>query len=313
MPLTILSLIKLSAQHLSAISEVAPDAQVVCTSRANPDFAAQLAAADILLGAVKIAARAQAPRLKWMQLPQAGAAGWVDTPREITITTGAGVYGIPIAEHVFAMMLALTRGIDDAVRAMPLAAWRRRGRQLELHQSTCAVIGLGDIGHEVARRASAFGMRVLAMKRTPGEKPQYIDELFGPDGLETILPRADHIVLALPGTAHTRHLISAERLRLLKPTAFLYNVGRGSIIDEQALVEALQHHRLAGAGLDVFETEPLPAESPLWRMENVIITPHRSGSSARRDERLLRLFVENLGRFLAGKPMRNEFRHEWGY
>jgi hypothetical protein len=158
MPLSILSLIQLSTEQVAQIRDVAPDSHVICTSRSDPDFAQQLASADVVLGSLKIGKHEEAPNLKWIQLPHAGAEGWIDSPREIAITTGVGIYGIPIAEHVFAMMLALTRGIAEAVRAMPSATWRHPAHSLEIHGSTCAVIGLGNIGREVAKRAAAFGM-----------------------------------------------------------------------------------------------------------------------------------------------------------
>ncbi len=309
----IVSLLKLSPGQIAEIRDVAPGAEVVCVSRSDPAFKSELAQAEIILGSVKIARREEVPKLRWMQLPHAGAEGFVDSPREIIITTGAGVYGIPIAEHLFAMMLALTRGLNVSIRAMAHAAWRQELSFLELDGATVGVIGLGDIGRQFSKRATAFGMRVLAVKRTPGEAPPYVHQLVGLDQLDWVLEQSDHVVISLPGTVHTRHLFSAQRLARIKPGAFIYNVGRGIVIDEIALIQALRTGRIAGAGLDVFETEPLPADSPLWRMPNVIITPHCSGLSPRRDERVVALFLENLSRYMSGKPMRNQFRHELGY
>ena len=316
---TLLHLIEISDRWKQRILEVAPEMVFVHAGRSSPEFAQVLREADIVLGSVKIHQRSEAPKLKWIQLPHAGAEGWQQTPAGIRISTGAGVYGVPIAEHLFALMLGLTRGVAVAVRAMEGGEgteggqWKTPFTSLEVAGSTALVVGFGDIGQQFARRAKAFGMYVIAMKRTPAEKPDYVDELVTIGQLHEMLPRADQVVISLPGTSHTRHLFDAAALERMKRTAFIYNVGRGSVIDETALVAALVERRIAGAGLDVFETEPLPPDSPLWRMKNVIITPHRAGSSPRRDERLLGLFVGNLRAYIEGKPLRSEFRPEWGY
>jgi len=235
---------------------------------------------------------------------------------DVILTNASGVYGVPIAEQVLGVMLALARQLHTCVREQSAGRWPGpavRGKVDVLERKTCVILGLGDIGTEVARRAKAFRMTVIGIRRRPVSKPPEVDELVGPDRLAEVLPRADYLVVALPLTEATRHIIDAEALALMKPSAYIFNVGRGAAIDEPALIRALQEGRLAGAGLDVFEKEPLPEDSPLYQMENVIITPHSSGGSPYNRERLLDLFCPNLQRYLAGQPLLNVVDKEAGY
>jgi phosphoglycerate dehydrogenase-like enzyme len=175
------------------------------------------------------------------------------------------------------------------------------------------VIGLGSIGTEVARRSAALGATVLAVRRRPSETPPFVTELAGEDGIDRLLPRCDYVVLALPATRRTQRVLSAERLGLMKRGSFVVNIGRGALIDQDALIAALADGRLGGAGLDVSTPEPLPADSPLWQMPNVIITPHASGSSPTNDDRRFEIFAANLRRFAAGEPLENLVDFDEGY
>ena len=165
---------------------------------------------------------------------------------------------------------------------------------------------LGDIGSEVAILGKAFGAKVIALKRTPGERPAYVDELYGMEELDRVLAQSDYLVLALPNTPETKGIMSAERIALLKPEAFIVNVGRGSAICQEALICALQEGRIAGAGLDVTVPEPLPSDSPLWKMPNVIITSHSSGTSPGNWSRYAALIQENFTRYIDGKQLANQ-------
>lgn len=209
----LLHLIDISDEWKRRIVAIVPNVEFLPGSRNEPQFPEQLRLADIVLGSVKIHDRAEAPNLEWIQLPHAGADGWQETPEGILISTGAGVYGVPIAEHLLALMLGLTRGIHTAVRAMPHAQWKQPGHHLELCGATALVVGFGDIGQQFAKRAHAFGMRVIAVKRTLSEPPDYIERIVTTDHLDDVLPEADHVVISLPGTAHTRHLFSAGASR----------------------------------------------------------------------------------------------------
>ena len=273
-----------------AIERIRAAAAPLCVERVRrgePSFAEFLPRAEVIVGGIWPDDVERAQGLRWLQLGSAGANRIVDMlPGHVILTNASGVFGVPIAEHVLAMMLALTRQIPESVRAAGEARWSQPGGRVELYGATCGIIGLGDIGTEVARRAKAFGMRVLAIKRQPSDKPAFVDELWDVSGLDRLLGESDHIANCLPGTDHTGHLLDGRRIGLMKPGAYFYNIGRGSTVDEAALIAALQSGQLAGAGLDVFEQEPLPPASPLWRMENVLITPHRSGQSPRNSERL---------------------------
>lgn len=253
--------------------------------------------------------------LKWIHLASAGVEHALFPElreRHITLTNGRGVYAVPIAEHVLGTMLALALDIPALVRRQGLREWRAPGT-VELLSSTAVIVGLGGIGREVARRCRAFGMRVLATRGHPENPDPDADRVYAADALADILPLADWLIVSAPATPETRHIVGAAELAALPPGARLVNIARGSLVDERALIAALREGRLAGAALDVFETEPLPTESPLWGMPNVIISPHNAGASPRSLQRTLDLFLENLHRFLAGEPLKNVVDMDRGY
>ncbi len=293
---------------------ILPDEEVVRAVHGDEAYPDSLERADVVVGRPSADDLRQAGRLSWLQLSSAGADQYVDAVRDdVVITAANGVYGIPTSEHAIAMMLALVRRLPSSVRASGARCWERALEYDELYGRTCGVLGLGDIGSAVARRVKAFGMRVTALRRRPGNPPEYVDAMYGPDGLYEMLASCDHLVNTLPGTPETRHFIDAAALARMKPGAYVYNVGRGSTLDERALALALEDGKLAGAGLDVFEQEPLPADSPLWSMSNVVITPHRGGSSPREDERVAELFLENLARKVRGEELLNVVDRNLGY
>lgn len=309
----------LKADHIDQIQGVVPQADITFLSGDAPSekVTEALRDAHIAFGWPSDEALEEATQLKWIHLPSAGADRYVHSQllrdRGVTVTNSSGVFGIPISEHVMALLLALTRQVHTFVRAQGEREWVTGGNLDELYEKTIGILGLGDIGSHTARRAKAFGMKVLAMKRNPSAKPDYVDELFGPDGLDHIIENSDVLAICLPGTSGTRHMINRERLFSMKPGSYLINIGRGSIIDEEALIDCLREGPLAAAGLDVFETEPLPKESPLWSMENVIITPHASGRHARHPQRTTEIFCGNLKRFITGEPLENTVDLDAGY
>ncbi len=293
---------------------IAPEIEIVHSRPGDGGYEEALMASSIVLGRPPVDDVGRSRATEWLQLSSAGANQYVGKiPEHVTLTTASGVYGIPAAEHALAMMLAHARSIPKHVRDQSGRRWSRDGTHRELHGSTCGVLGLGDIGTAVARRARAFGMRILAVRRNPGDKPEWIEKLFPPDRTDEMLAQCDYVVNTLPATGATRKMIDGRRLKTMKQGSFLCNVGRGSTVDETALVEALHEGRLSGAGLDVFEEEPLSVESPLWEMENVIITPHVGGSSPREDERVADLFFENLERFVRGEELINRVDPGLGY
>ncbi|HXG41262.1 MAG TPA: D-2-hydroxyacid dehydrogenase [Dehalococcoidia bacterium] len=254
-----------------------------------------------------------APRLRWLQLTSAGVDRLLESPvlrSGITVTTASGIHAVPIGEYVLGAMLALAKGFPQAMAAQRERAWRPYLPD-ELHGKTVAIVGLGAIGREVARLAKALGMRVLACRRScqePQERPPdapEVDLLLPPSHLPQLLAEADYLVLAVPLTPETRGLIGRQELASMRQGACLINVARGPVVDEDALVEALRSGHLGGAVLDVFSQEPLPADSDLWGLPNVLLTPHISGGTPRYMERAVDLFCDNLRRYLAGEPLRN--------
>jgi len=257
-----------------------------------------------------------APHLRWVQSGGAGVERFL-TPdfiaSPIILTNAAGVYAIPIADHVMAFVLHFSRGFGRLLRSQLEHRWGEEVEPDELTGKTLGIVGLGGIGAEVARRAKGFGMRVIAVRRRPERPSRFADEVRGPDALPWLLAESDYVALCSALTPATRHLIGEEELGRMKPTAYITNIGRGGLIDEPALIAALQANQIAGAGLDVFATEPLPADSPLWDMPNVLITPHTSGSSPRSHDRLMELFCQNLRRYLAGEKLLNVADKAAGY
>ncbi len=254
-----------------------------------------------------------APNVRWIQATSAGIGqfvrrlGYAERMPDTVFTTASGVHARPLAEFAVLAMLMHARRILHVVRAQSERTWERfAGTDLE--GRTVVVVGLGRIGRDVARRARAFGMRAIGVKRGPvgvdGDGTD-VDEVHGPEALRAILPGADFLVLVAPHTDETEGMIGAEELAALPPGAAVVNIGRGALVDEPALVEALRSGHLGGAYLDVFADEPLPADSPLWAMPNVLVSPHSASTSDRENRRITDLFLDNLRRWLDGRPLRN--------
>jgi phosphoglycerate dehydrogenase-like enzyme len=274
-----------------------------------------------------------APRLRWVQLHSAGADHILDHPimhSDVTITTSSGIHATPIAEYVMASILAYRWRVPQWTHCQRQAEWPQNRWDLysrpELRGSTLGVVGYGSIGREVGRLGQTFGMRVLALRRSTRRQEQGYavtftgdpegrvpERFYARENLHEMLPLCDYIVIALPLTPDTRHIIGEAELRLMKPTAYLVNIARGAIVDQAALIRALQERWIGGAGLDVFEEEPLPADSPLWGLKNALISPHVAGFTPRYDERAAALFAQNLARYLAGEPLFNLIDKTRGY
>lgn len=250
----------------------------------------------------------RAPQLRWVQLSHVG----IDTldpslaQTGVQFTNGAGVNTVAIAEWVIGCMLMQVKGWPGAFHAQAAGEWARF-QSGELRGRTVGIVGMGDIGRETARLAKALGCRVIATRRSyTGHEPDPpADATYPPGELRALLAASDFAVLTAPGTAETRHLIGRAELDALGPRGYLLNIARGSLIDEAALAEALRDGRIAGAALDVFEQEPLPADSPLWSLRNTILTPHTSGGTERYFDRLIEICCDNLRRYVDGTPLRN--------
>jgi phosphoglycerate dehydrogenase-like enzyme len=251
----------------------------------------------------------KAADLRWMHSFSAG----VDDPffrtlqdRGVRLTTSSGAQAVPIAQTVLMYLLALSRDLRGWLDDQAVQRWAPRSIR-DLQGLTLGVVGLGPIGLEVARLGAAFGMQVIGVRRrVRGDEPC---ETWSWEHLPQLWPRADAVVLAVPLSDETRALVDADTLARMKPGAWLVNVARGEVVDEDALVEALRSGALGGAGLDVFREEPLPPESPLWSLPNVIVTPHSSGTNAGNEDRAAAIFLENLERYLRGDPLRNEVQN----
>jgi phosphoglycerate dehydrogenase-like enzyme len=262
------------------------------------------------------------PRLRWVHTGTAGVGSLLYPEMrasDIVLTNSAGIHAPPMAETVLAMILHFARGLDFAVRAQSAGRWdpapfETIGDHIrELNGLTLGIVGLGGIGRELAWRARAFGMHVLAARRSARPAPEGVELLTGEDAVASLLGRSDAVVIAVPSTADTRGLIDAAALARMRPAAVLVNVARGDVVDEDALADALRSGRLRGAALDVFAHEPLPAESPLWQLPNVLILPHVSATTPRFWERERALITDNIARYLRGEPLRNMVDRTAGY
>jgi glyoxylate/hydroxypyruvate reductase A len=254
-----------------------------------------------------------APGVRWVQATSSGIGqlvhrlGYAERMPDTVFTTASGVHAIPLAEFSVMAMLAFRKQLLRTLRDQAEHHWERYAAT-DLEGRSLAIVGVGSVGTAVARVARAFGMRTVGVKRNvAGIDPGvlHLDALFGFEDLHAALAGAEHLVLAAPHTSETEGLIGEKELGLLAPDAVVVNVGRGALLDEMALIDALQAGRLAGAALDVFEEEPLPTASPLWDMPNVIVSPHSASTSDRENERITDLFCENLRLYMAGKPLLN--------
>ncbi|MBP2630100.1 MAG: Glyoxylate reductase [Firmicutes bacterium] len=256
----------------------------------------------------------QATRLKWVHSLSAGVDKLLSPEfisSDITLTNSRGIHGIPMAEHVLAMMLTFTRSIHQTYENQKARAWQLLSLE-ELYDKSIAIIGLGSIGREIAKRAKCLGMKVLATKRTMTQEI-FIDKLYPMDQLPHLLSSADFVVVTLPLTQHTKGLFSLETFRTMKKSAYFINVARGPIVNEADLITALETGVIKGAALDVFNQEPLPEDSPLWTVENLIITPHIAANSPYYIDRALKLFIENLSKFYNNAEMLNIINKQSGY
>ena len=265
----------------------------------------------------------EAKRLRWIHSPAAAVHQFLFPElvnSDVILTNAREVHGPVVAEHVLAVIFALAKRIPQDVRFQQKHVWgqeilwRDHAAPAELADATLGLVGLGSIGRNVAKRAAAMGMHVICVREhTSSDKPEGVQEVLPPSKLNELLGRSDYVVLAIPVTSATQGIIGREQLAQMKPGAYLINVGRGPLIDDTALVEALRHHKIAGAALDVFDQEPLPEDSLYWDLENVLITPHTAGMTTKLWERHYTLFSENLRRFLRGDLLLGFVDKKQGY
>jgi phosphoglycerate dehydrogenase-like enzyme len=314
--------IDLSDEQIRMIEAVSDEVEIV-VARSRDDQIAHISDVDIVLGSINrelflkaVGARHASPQ-QWVQVQSAG----VDSllfpefiESDVILTSMKGYVGVHLADHAMALLLALARGIHTALRD---PRWEMRSsiraNSLELTGKTMGIIGLGGTGVEVARRAVAFGMEVIALEPEDVQKPDFVKDVWKPERFHDLLAGSDVVTICAPLTDATRGMFDLDGFRRMKRSAVLINVTRGQIVDGPALMQALEEGLIAAAGLDVTPEEPLPSDSPLWNMDNVIVTPHTSGGSPARMDRLTQLFSENLRRFLTGEPLLSVVDKKKGY
>lgn len=313
----------LPSAHVKKIEDVAANLEVF-QSEEQKELLDLVKDADILFaGFFSLEMLLAARKLKWIQTTGAGVDRFLFpevVKSRVVITNAGGVHPIPISEHAIGMMLCFCRKLHLFVRNQMQRKWERydswtSAEQIEeLSGKTVGIVGLGRIGGEIAEKAKCLGMKVLATRRDSSRPlPAYVDRFVNPKDLKQLLAESDFVVLSLPLTKETERMIGEDQLKSMKKTGYLINVSRGRIVQEDRLAQALKEGWIAGAGLDTFENEPLPQDSELWGLENVIITPHVAGLTPHYLERLTSIFCENLTRFLRNEPLANVVDKALGY
>jgi phosphoglycerate dehydrogenase-like enzyme len=315
-PIQVLVTVAVTPEVMEAIRSVSPRVSVITGQqlREQPD---RIETVEVAYGGVGREQFSRARRLRWIQTGGAGVNGLVtdEVRRSPVVITNARIHAYPLTEQIFGLLLMLTRQLQRVVLQQQEHHWDgnpMRERLGLLPGGTMLILGPGSIGERTAAVARAFGMKVIGLRRRPEPLP-YLDETLHEGDRDAALRRADVIVNILPLTPATRHYLGAAQFALMKPAALLINAGRGGTIDTEALMAALRERRIAGAGLDVTDPEPLPPDHPLWDMENVIIAPHYGGSHPGYEQRAGQVFVENLRRYVAGEPLLNMIDKEAGY
>ena len=307
---------EITSDHRQQIRSVSPDLVIV----ERRDESARLAAmpdTEVVFGDFNRSLFDAAEHLRWVQVLGAGVDGLLFpefVESDVVLTSAKGFVGPHLADQTWALLLGLIRGVGRAVRERTWEnRWSIRDETWELAGRTLGIIGLGGTGIDVARRAQGFDMRVIAVDPDDVDPPSFVHEVWKMDRFHDLLAESDIVSICAPLTDETRGVFGYDAFQRMKPHALLINVTRGKIVDEGSLLRALEEGLIGGAGLDVTPEEPLPEDSPLWDMPNVIVTPHVAGGSPNRDDRTVGLFCDNLERFLVGKPLLSVIDKRKGY
>lgn len=315
--MNLLVTIPMDPQQRQTLSAIVPEAEVVYTAAeaVTPD---QVSQAEIILGNLPIPLLQYAKRLKWLQLNYAGSDNYAAPgvlPEGVILTNASGCYGLAISECMLAGILQLIKRLDQYQRNQAQHIWRNEGAVSSIEGSTTLVVGFGDIGSSFAQRMHALGSTVIGIRRNVTGKPDYISALYQMDALDRLLPLADFVSLSLPNSPQTQKIMGTKQFAEMKDSAILINVGRGSAVDTDALVAALNGGEIGGAVIDVVDQEPLPAEHPLWDAPHLVLTPHVTGNYNLPEtlRRIVNLSLRNLAAYLNGQPMESVVDFKTGY
>ncbi|MBA2447924.1 MAG: D-2-hydroxyacid dehydrogenase [Chloroflexi bacterium] len=295
----------------ASLAEAVPEADIV-VAESDQDARREIADADAAFGTISRELLERAERLRWLQAPAiAPPAGYyypelVEHP--VVVTNFREIFNDHIAAHIMAFLLAFARGLHYYIPRQLRREWEPEALDtgvVHLPESTVLMLGVGGIGAEAARLCAAFGIRVVGVDARRADAPEGVAEIHKPDALDRLLPEADFVVMTIPHTPQTEGLMDADRFELMKSSAFLINIGRGKTVKLDDLDRALRSGEIAGAALDVFETEPLPPDHPIWTAPNVLLTPHTAGFGPYLDDRRLEIILDNARRFAEGRDLRN--------
>ena len=306
-----------SEAYIDAISAagLADDIALEVVPRTETPSAQQLVRAEVLLAnSIPAGVFAQMPNLRWLQAMSAGVDGWMampDLPKTLTLTCARGTHRESMPENIIGALLFVAKPYQKAVSNQQLRKWDQKPAE-PLSGKTLGIVGLGTIGAEVARVASALGLRVIGTRRRP-RPVEHVAEVLPPERTPELLAQSDFVLALLPATPQTENFINAERLSMMKPSAWLLNFGRGQLINDGDLIEAVRASTIAGAVLDVFREEPLPTSDPYWSTDGIIVLPHIGGPHPERNKIVARLFVDNLNRFVNEQPLREVVDRDAGY
>lgn len=306
-------------EHIEKIKNVDSSLEVIAVSASeNSETEPHLADAEVVAGIPQALPDSfkNAKNLKWIQSFSAGVDKVLASDikeRDVLLSNIAGAQDTPIAEHILGFLLLFTKKFHVSFRNQAKKIWERDVGATELRGKVVLIAGLGNIGTEAARLASCVGARVVAVDRPGAAKPDFVEKLYGSDEWEQALPTADFVVSCVPHTEHTHYLFNKEKFAIIKHTAVFVNISRGEVVREADLIEALKEGIIAGAALDVMEQEPLPKDSPLWEMENVVVTPHRAGHSEKYMDRAVEVFCKNLQAYIKGETLPNLVDKQKGY
>ena len=313
----ILVLIPLNENEKVKLKSIMPEEEYIFTSSCeiNEEL---VKSADIIIGNVPPKFIKGSNKLKWIQLNTAGTDGYCEDgiiPKGAYLTNASGAYGLAISEHMLGLLFEIKKKLNLYYINQKEHKWEDEGNVTSIEGSTVLVVGLGNIGGDFARKMKALGSYTIGIKRTTGQKPEYIDELYTIEALDDLLPKADIVALSLPGTKDTYHLFNKDKFKLMKKSAVIINVGRGNAICTDDLCDALENGIISGAGLDVTEPEPLPKDHRLWDAPGVIITPHVSGFYHLPEtlRRIVNISIENLEHFKRQEPLINIVDFKTGY